>query len=72
MPPLWYILIVVGILAIGAWIKWGLSEDFGVVRCRRCGHVGNTVGQFVPFKGVTPVCGKCRSEDWTKEPPPLP
>ena len=42
------------------------KKRLGMIRCRRCHHVGKPRMNFVPFKGTTPVCAECGSTDWEK------
>lgn len=42
------------------------KQQAGRVKCRRCGHVGETSSKRVPFKGVEQVCAACGSADWRK------
>ena len=58
------VLIVVIPVAIAMWAHQ--KKQLGTIRCRRCRHEGPASGQFVPFRGIRPACGKCGSEDWEK------
>ena len=46
-------------------IVWGTKkESLGIIRCNRCHYVDAPRGAWKPFKGMTPVCKKCGSENW--------
>jgi hypothetical protein len=43
-----------------------MSRDVAVIRCRRCNHEGQAKIVFLKGRGLTPICSKCRGEDWVK------
>jgi predicted nucleic-acid-binding Zn-ribbon protein len=46
-------------------IVWGTQkQNLGTIRCNRCGYTGLSKGAWRPGRGMTPVCGKCGSDNW--------
>lgn len=43
-----------------------MAKSLATIHCHRCGHEGRAKIVFLPGRGLTGICSKCRGDDWTK------
>lgn len=64
MDPVVIAMAVVVVVPLIVFVWKRQRKQIGIVRCKRCHHVGPPKGLWAPFRGLKPVCQKCGGEDW--------